>query len=108
MCMKCLEVAKKHFPGHTDAEYGELLMSATAFPFAPVEYIEKQLIEAATLFGNDMGKAISYAATQMEFNFHGFDLEMKVDGQNANPEANTPAQEKLHQLPDGSDRPQGA
>lgn len=83
MCQQCLDAAKKHFPGHTDSEYNELLWSATAFPFAPPDHIERQLIEAVTLFGNDIGKAIGYAATHMDFASHGIDLDVRVNDANS-------------------------
>lgn len=66
MCQKCIDAVKKHFPKLPKKHYGELLMSATAFPFGEPEYIEKQLKELKRKTDGTLGGAIAYAHRKLD------------------------------------------
>jgi hypothetical protein len=59
MCQKCYDAVKRHWPELPEEDYGALLMSATAFPLAGPDAIEKQLADLAQQTGCDVGKAIA-------------------------------------------------
>jgi hypothetical protein len=60
MCKKCFDLVGQYFPSINEGERGEILFSATSFPFGDPDYIEKQLIELkANTDGSLMG-AIHY------------------------------------------------
>jgi len=66
MCEKCLLAVKKYYPDLPESDYGELLMSATAFPFGHGETIEKQLKEASEATDGSLNQAIGYAEYKMD------------------------------------------
>ena len=43
MCQQCVDLVNRFYPHLSEDEKGDLLMSATAFPFAHPETLEKQL-----------------------------------------------------------------
>lgn len=65
MCQKCIDAVKKHYPNLPKKDYGELLMSATAFPFGQPEYIEKQLKELKRKTDGTLDGAIAYTHQQL-------------------------------------------
>ena len=76
---ECIEAAKKWFPNQSDKAYADLLMSATAFPFAPADIIAQQLEDAFKICGNNVGKAIHWASINMDFESEGFQLEVQTE-----------------------------
>ena len=65
MCQTCYNHAKKYYPELPEADLGELLMGATAFPFCEPDYLEKQLIELRANTDGTLGQAIGYAEHKM-------------------------------------------
>lgn len=65
MCQQCVDAVKRHYPKLPKRYYGELLMSATAFPFGQPEYIEKQLNKLRKHTDGTLGGAIAYAHRQL-------------------------------------------
>jgi len=65
MCQKCVDAVKKYFPNLRKKDYGELLMSATAFPFGSAAYVEGQLKQLAHKSDGILG-AIAYAHKQLD------------------------------------------
>ena len=66
MCQKCIDAVKKHYPDLPEKDWGDLLMSATAFPFGDPETIERQLAEAKANSDGTMEGAIAYANKQLD------------------------------------------
>ena len=66
MCQKCVDAVKRWFPKVRRKDYGDLLMSATAFPMAGPAYIEKQLKGMARKGITTVAAAAAYAGEQME------------------------------------------
>lgn len=61
MCERCVELLKQYYPHLSEADAGELLMGATAFPFASPEYIEKQLKELREKTDGSLHGALVFA-----------------------------------------------
>ena len=66
MCEKCIAAVEKHYPELSDEEGGELLISATCFPFGSPEQIEDQLIELKDKTDGTMGGAIAFAHKELD------------------------------------------
>jgi len=66
MCQKCVDAVKKYFPSLRKKDYGELLMSATAFPFGSPAYIEGQLKKLSHKSDGSLLGAIGYAHEQLD------------------------------------------
>ena len=65
MCKKCVDAVKRHYPKLPKSQYGNLLMSATAFPFGSPAYIEKQLRQLRKHTDGTVDGAIAYAHRQL-------------------------------------------
>ncbi len=61
MCQKCLDAVKRYWPDLPKEDYGELLFSCTAFPFADLETTKQQIREMAEKSGRDLLKAMVIA-----------------------------------------------
>jgi hypothetical protein len=66
MCQRCVEAVKHYWPDLPKEDYGTLLWSCTAFPFASPERTEEQIRIAAEKSGCDLGKAIALAEREMD------------------------------------------
>ena len=66
MCQKCSELVRTYYPKLSLEEYNELLIGATAFPFAGPNYIEGQLKELISNTDGSLGGALEYAERRME------------------------------------------
>ena len=65
MCEQCYELSVKYYPDFTDEERGELLMGATAYPFAYPDTLEKQLIELREKTDGSLLGALAFADAEM-------------------------------------------
>ncbi len=61
MCQKCVEAVKKYYPHLPEDKYGDLLMSATGFPFVSVEIVEEQVKKLAEKTDGTIEAAVAYA-----------------------------------------------
>ena len=66
MCEQCLAAIKKYYPNLPESDYGELLTSATAFPFGHGETVERQLKEASEATDGSLMQALGYAEMKMD------------------------------------------
>ena len=66
MCEKCLLAVKKYYPDLPESDYGDLLMSATAFPHGNHETVERQLKETREATDGTLAQAIGYAEAKMD------------------------------------------
>jgi hypothetical protein len=66
MCKQCVEMVEKYFPDCPKKEYGNFLMSATAFPFGDPDYIGTQLKQARDAGCKTYEEAIVFANNQLE------------------------------------------
>ena len=66
MCEQCLAAIKKYYPDLPESDYGELLISATAFPFGHGETVERQLKETSEATDGSLEQAIGYAEMKMD------------------------------------------
>lgn len=64
MCNQCIETVKKWFPLLPEDQYGELLVSGTAFPMGDPEYIAAQVEELAKHSDGTLDSALAYAHEQ--------------------------------------------
>lgn len=65
MCKKCIALVKKFYPDLPESDYGDLLMSATAFPFGGPEIIEEQLRELREKTDGSLWGAIAFANQEL-------------------------------------------
>jgi hypothetical protein len=65
MCQECVDIVKKYYPNLSENDQGELLLSATAFPFASPDYIEKQLKELVENTDGTLESALCYAENKL-------------------------------------------
>ncbi len=77
MCQQCLNLIEKYYPDLPEEHYATLLMNATAFPFCPPEYLEKQLQELCENTDGTLKGAIKYANETLENEMHQFNLSHK-------------------------------
>ena len=66
MCQLCVDAVRRYFPDVPDDDYGDFLMTATAFPCAGGEHVAKQLEEMAEKSGGDWRRAMAIADEEME------------------------------------------
>ena len=55
MCQECVDACKEYFPDR-EKDWGDLLMSFTAFPFGDPDKIKKQLKHLAEVGSAQVGK----------------------------------------------------
>ena len=70
MCDKCYQLVCKYYPNLSDADRGEVLMGATAFPHCSPKYLEKQLKELIDNTDGSLDAALYYADFQLQKEFH--------------------------------------
>lgn len=61
MCQKCADAVKLHYPDLPDADYGDFLMSTTAFPFGCGDTVERQVREMREATDGSIAAAYKYA-----------------------------------------------
>ncbi len=66
MCQQCVDAVKKYWPDLPDDRYGDLLMSATSFPFGDADRVEREVREMAEQSGCDLGKAVAIADAELD------------------------------------------
>lgn len=66
MCDQCALAVEWHYPDLTDEERGELLMSATCFPFGSPEQIEAQLVELKEKTDGTLLGALGFADMELD------------------------------------------
>ena len=66
MCEQCALAVEWHYPNLTDEERGEVLMSATCFPFGSPELIEEQLVELKEKTDGTLRGALVFASAEMD------------------------------------------
>ena len=66
MCEACVLAVEWHYPHLSDEERGEILMSATCFPFGSPEHIEAQLIELKEKTDGTLRGALIFAHDEMD------------------------------------------
>ena len=66
MCKQCLEAVREFFPDIGDELAGELLISATAFPFGGPEIIRSQLKELRENSDGTLEGAMTYASKELD------------------------------------------
>jgi len=66
MCEQCALAVEWHYPKLSDEERGELLMSATCFPFGSPETIEAQLVELKEKTDGTLHGAIVWAHQELD------------------------------------------
>ena len=66
MCKRCALAVAKYYPHLSDTDRGELLMSATAFPFADPKYLIRQLRELRAKTDGTLEGAIGFAHAEMD------------------------------------------
>jgi len=65
MCQKCNDALDKYYPNLNEEERGDLLMSATAFPFGDAAYIENQLKELVENTDGTLHGALAFVDQEM-------------------------------------------
>ncbi len=65
MCQKCVDLVKQYYPELPEDDYGDLLMSATAFPFGGPETVERQLKELREKTDGTLQGAIRFACEEL-------------------------------------------
>ena len=66
MCQGCLDVVKKHYGHLPESEWGELLISATCYPFGGPEQIEPQLVAMREAGCNTLSECRAFAQRLMD------------------------------------------
>lgn len=66
MCMKCVQIVSLHYPYLSDEDKGELLWSATAFPFGSPQQLQDQIVELVANTDGTLRSAINYAHDQQD------------------------------------------
>jgi hypothetical protein len=66
MCQKCLDAVKAAFPEMPEAQYGDLLMGATCYPFGSPEQVAQNIAELRGAGIVTLDGALGYAARKMD------------------------------------------
>lgn len=66
MCNRCALVVRKFYPSLPDKEFGDFLMSTTAFPMSDAETIERQVREMWENTDGTIAAAYAYAAEEFD------------------------------------------
>lgn len=61
-----LEFARQHWPGISDDDAERILWECTAFPFADVETVKRQILESHSGSGGDVDLAISQSHAALD------------------------------------------
>lgn len=75
MCKICVMAVAKYYPELKDPDIGELLMSATAFPFGGPKTIIRQLRELKANTDGTLDAAVAYACAQLDKSMEEFNLQ---------------------------------
>ena len=78
MCEQCVLAVEWHYPNLTDEERGEVLMSATCFPFGSPELIEEQLVELKEKTDGTLRGALVFANAELDRQMREFREAQKV------------------------------
>jgi hypothetical protein len=66
MCQRCYDALQKHYPHLSDEDKINILWSATAYPMAEAETIERQIAEVRAATDGTLFAALAYADKQMQ------------------------------------------
>ena len=77
MCEQCALAVEWHYPHLTDAERGEILMSATCFPFGSPEMIDAQLAELREKTDGTLLGALVFAHAELDRQMTEFKLKQQ-------------------------------
>ena len=72
MCEQCALAAEWYYPNLSDEERGEILMSATCFPFGGPEDVEEQLKELIEKTDGTLMGALCFAEQEMDKQWEDF------------------------------------
>ena len=66
MCQQCVDAVREIWPNLPEENMHDLLICATAYPFADAETIKEQLKQAYAASGGNLRAAIAWADRQWE------------------------------------------
>tara|TARA_B100001778_G_scaffold330827_1_gene334014 strand:- start:34134 stop:34388 length:255 start_codon:yes stop_codon:yes gene_type:complete len=72
MCQKCQDLVDELLPDISKEDLGRFLWSATAFPMAGCDILQKQIREMVERSGGDVDKAIALAHEDMDREFEAY------------------------------------
>ena len=66
MCQTCVDAIKRYWPDLPEAQWGDLLMSATCWPFGDGAQVAAMVKQKAAQSGCDLQRAIGIACDEMD------------------------------------------
>lgn len=72
MCEQCVLATEWHYPHLSEEERGDILMSATCFPFGSPELVDAQLEELVEKTDGTVFGAVAFAKAELDRQFKEF------------------------------------